>query len=410
MNEPLLQPAAEQAVPPRPRIEIGLMVAGRFDAVDRAAIQLMRKDLLATLQTLFPAFTWRLPVVRRRELYLEAPAEPVDLIERVLTERDAYRWDLGMVVTSLDLRSHFKPYMVGAPASSLDVAVLSTARLDPLDALEGDDEESVRTALLARRLKALALHLFGHLNELPHQEDPEDVMYDFNTVEDLDRMHRLADRERLEETLREVADQRLEETEAYRRGGQRLGFALRVLWRERRNLTHAVREVEPWRFPLRFSRMTTAAVSTLLVFLLTAEAWEFGMGQPPGRMAGLALAALVGASTYVLHRQHLLTRRRRARLSEQRVVATLSAVVAVALGLVTTYGLLFGMGLAAGLALFAPEVVQAWTASLGSPPALRHYLVLAAFLATLGLLTGALGASFEEEHYFRHVLLLDEET
>ncbi len=386
------------------------MAAGRFDAVDRAAIQLMRKDLLATLQALFPAFTWRIPVVRRREVPLAAPAEPVDLIERALAERDAYRWDMALVVTSLDLRSHFKPFMVGAPASSLDVAVLSTARLDPLDVLEEDEDASTRTDLLARRLTTLALHLLGHLNELPHRDDPEDLMYDFSTVEDLDRMHRLADRERLEETLREVADQRLEETETYRRGGARLGFALRVLWRERGNLTHAVREVEPWRFPLRFSRMTTAAVSTLLVFLLTAEAWEFGMVQPPGRTAGLALLALAGASTYVLHRQHLLTRRRQARLSEQRVVATLSAVVAVGLGLLTTFALLFGVTLTVGLTLFPDEVVQAWAASLGHPPALRHYLVLAGLLSTLGLLTGALGASFEEEHYFRHVLLLDEET
>ena len=37
-------------------------------------------------------------------------------------------------------------------------------------------------------------------------------------------------------------------------------------------------------------------------------------------------------------------------------------------------------------------------------------LVLAAFVASLGLVIGALGASFEEEHYIRHIAFVDEET
>jgi hypothetical protein len=32
------------------------------------------------------------------------------------------------------------------------------------------------------------------------------------------------------------------------------------------------------------------------------------------------------------------------------------------------------------------------------------------FVATLGVVLGALGASFESENYFRHVVLVDEET
>jgi len=35
--------------------------------------------------------------------------------------------------------------------------------------------------------------------------------------------------------------------------------------------------------------------------------------------------------------------------------------------------------------------------------------VLSAFVASLGLLIGAFGASFEDQYYFRHVTHVDEE-
>ena len=34
---------------------------------------------------------------------------------------------------------------------------------------------------------------------------------------------------------------------------------------------------------------------------------------------------------------------------------------------------------------------------------------MSAFVASVAILIGALGASFEEQHYFRHVIFVDEE-
>jgi hypothetical protein len=51
-----------------------------------------------------------------------------------------------------------------------------------------------------------------------------------------------------------------------------------------------------------------------------------------------------------------------------------------------------------------------WAASLNGEIQAVHYVVLAAFVASLGLLIGALGASFEQHYYFRHVTYIDEET
>jgi hypothetical protein len=59
---------------------------------------------------------------------------------------------------------------------------------------------------------------------------------------------------------------------------------------------------------------------------------------------------------------------------------------------------------------FQPALVAGWAASLHGAVSTRHYLILSAFVASFGLLIGALGASFEQYHYFRHVTYIDEEA
>ncbi|MDQ7040753.1 MAG: DUF2391 domain-containing protein [Rhodothermus sp.] len=394
-------------------VEVGWVLAGVFDEVDRRALALARARLAQLLTAWFPGFCWRFPVVWRRELRPMSPVEPIELLEAATDERDHGRWDFVLVVTAATLKSHYKPFALGAPSSALDAAVLSTQRLDPI--VEDEQvEEHERIETIARRVTALAVHLLGHLNGLAHQDDPSDFMYDLKTVADLDGMHVLQEQARMEKALQEVAAERLEETATYRQPGlvhrwrARLGFGLLVLWRERRNIWEAVREVEPWLFPMRFSRLTTAAFSALLFLLMTAEVWELGMQQPPLRVALLALLALAGTSFYLLQRQHLLRQHRwEVRFSEQRTVAAIAASVSVVLGMATTFVLLFGVVLLVSQLLFTFRLVTGWTALV---PTWQHYLTFAGFVATLGLAAGALGASFEQGVYFRHVLLIDEET
>lgn len=41
---------------------------------------------------------------------------------------------------------------------------------------------------------------------------------------------------------------------------------------------------------------------------------------------------------------------------------------------------------------------------------LQHYLSHAGLVAALGIVIGALGASFERQYYFQHITYVDEET
>lgn len=390
-----------------PLIEIGWLVAGELEALDREAVEGARDQLLAHLSGALPQFVWRMPLLRRRRLVELPRVEPVPLLEAAAVEREAHAWDFVLVITDAELMSRYTTFALGMPARALSAAVLSTAHLEPAPAAGGSEEAARHT--LRCRIERLAMHLLGHLAGLKHCDDPRGAMWQVRLARDLDGIRGFLPEElaSLAHELQDVADLRLEEEPGPRPHPVR--FYLRSAWHNRGDVLANVRQIAPWRFPLRFGRLTIAAVSTLLVLLITAESWDLGMSQRLGVTSAFAVASVVGATVFVLQRQRLLVRRP-ARLTEQTVVTNLSMALSVAVGLTTTWLLLFAIVLAFGLLLFPDDLVRGWAASLERQPGIDRYLVFSGFVATLGILIGALGASFEPGGYFRHVAYIDEET
>jgi hypothetical protein len=286
---------------------------------------------------------------------------------------------------------------------------MTTARLVPQRAavIRSDDEVS----LLAKRICALGLHAFGDLNGLLHTNDPESFMYAPGASDDLDRMtaYGPTEQDQLRQELTDVADLRLEEQPDVVRGGA-VRFYLRAMWVGAGDILSAVIQAKPWEFPFRLSRLTTAAMSALLVLLVTAEAWDLGMSQPPRFVTLFSLAVLVCTSLFILKRQRLLLRRGGRWLTEQTVITNVAISVVVLLGMATTYAILFLLTLGLSRLLFSRKLVATWAVLLNGHIEAQHYVVFAAFVASLGLVIGALAASFELPAYFRHVAYVDEET
>lgn len=59
--------------------------------------------------------------------------------------------------------------------------------------------------------------------------------------------------------------------------------------------------------------------------------------------------------------------------------------------------------------LYSVALIWGWAVSLGEPIRFRHYLALGQLIASLGILIGSLGASFEGQHFFRHITYFGEE-
>jgi hypothetical protein len=142
---------------------------------------------------------------------------------------------------------------------------------------------------------------------------------------------------------------------------------------------------------------------------MTAEVWDLASGLGAWQLVVMALAAIAASTVWVMARQRLLLSPDRRQLTELFVIRRVSTVAIMLLGIVTTYVLLFGIALLAAVLLFRAPLVSAWSTSLNGPPWWGPYVALVVFVSSIGLMIGAFGASFEDQHYFRHVTHVDEE-
>ncbi len=331
-------------------------------------------------------------------------------MQQAVEVRDALHWDIVFVVTAAELIGHYSSFCFAALSRPLDAAAFSMSLIDP-QAIGEEVAEATRVEQIAQRLSRLMLHALGHLSGLSQSDNHQNLMFPPAGAEDLDQMETLdaGQIEKQRTAIAEMADQRLEE--GFGRNLSYPAFAVRAAWINRREILEAVWAARPWQFPRRLSRLTLAAVSTLAILFMTAEAWDLALSQDWMRVNLLTVCTLLLTTGYVIARQQLLLRRGRKR-SEQTVVTSASALAIVLVGMATAWTTLLGIGLGIGWLLFRPHLIASWAASTGLLPAQVDFLEklqMSCVSASLGLLIGALGASFESQHYFRHVIFVDEE-
>lgn len=400
---------------PLPVLEIGIVIAGEPDTVDVEAVRIARDDFEEQLRAEFPVFDWHVQLVQRPEIPSPRMVEPVMLLEHGSQERDSGRRDFGFVITPSELRARYRPFAFAAIARSLDLAVISTARLDPRMS-DITAEENKRRSVICRRLLFLLKHSLGHLSGVireskpGHDETSNDVMRNVESPEDLDCTCRFADMQTMQmiDVLQEVADVRVEETPEAGRQSRGLLF-LKACRVNRHEVLDAVWQAEPWKFPLRLGRLTTASVSSMALLMLTAETWELAFSQSAWSITVLLLVSLFVTTAYVVARQRLLVRRGERRMTEQIAVSNAAASLIVFCGMATMAALLFVLTTMLGVLLFSPSLIAGWTGAEMTPHR-DNWLLMSGLVSSFGILIGALGASFEDSHHFRHVTLIDEET
>jgi len=407
-----------------PLVECGWIIMHDISGVEKSALLNARDRSLEMLHDLLPDYRWKMPVL---EFDGPAPSDrefAVDLMKEGTRQREQRHWDYALVITPADLCAYVKPYSMAMPSRSLSAAVLSLARIGfspsgrrykPSPGVNSNGNNNLYEAqreYLTDRIVALVMHLLGDLNDLYHSEEIENFMYRPRKAADLDRMQTL-DPARLDQfsrELRQTADIRLEEMLPRQQRGW-LIFSGRALWLGREEIGRSVLQATPWQFPLRFSGLSTASISTLIVLLASAEGWDLGTSMSPRAVVSLSLVALALTCTYIIIRQGLIIHRSpgRNRPTEQAVFSNAAAIMIVLLGMMTTWLMLFFLALLLALTLYPEALVQTWAATVTGPLRLKHYLTLAGFTAGTGVVIGALGSSFEDQRYFQHIAFVDEE-
>lgn len=397
------------ASPSRPAVEVGWLVAENLEAPDREAIKAAHERVTGLLAEHLSEFEWRTPLAVQEAPSTAASHEAVEHLGWAREQRDLRGWDYVLAFVAPDLIARQRDHAWECVSRSLDSAVISTARIDPR-AQDPDVSPQYRVETLADRLVTLVLRGLAHLCGVPVGDAAGRVMSAFQAVGELEEAEPLtqAEWDQLRQTLRETADPRLEETAT--RGVSDLAFYLRAGWRNRHEVFEAVRQARPWQMPLRLARLTIAAVSTMLVLIMTAEAWELGVRQPLSAVAALTGVSLVVTVVYVLVRQGLLLAKRSAGLSEQVVTTNLTTIAIVTTGIATTYVCLYLLTLLVTASLFDAELVASWAPTLHERADWECYATFAGFVSSIGIVIGALGVSFEGQHYFRHITYVDEEV
>lgn len=390
-------------------IEIGMILVGRLDRIDRQAIEQARSNIHQWLTERFPKLQWRITLIRREEVPLDTRQEPSALLEDGKYLRDAEGWDFALLFTSADLVCRYKPYALAATSNSLDLAVISTNRIDPHSS-NAEVDADYRFATLTQRVTALCLRSLCLLNGLTSCSDDKNLMAQPNAPQALDGMLEFTERqaEQMQSNLSQIADTRLEES-SHAEQISHMKFYLKAVWINRHEIFDGVWHAKPWEFPWRLLRLTGAALSSMVILMVTAETWHIASKQTPCLLIGLLLGCVGITTAFVATRQRLFVHRVTFQLSEQIVISNVVAAIIVLLGMCTTALILFIVSTAVGAVFYPSELLADWT-NLSNNSLDWLYLHTSLLVSTLGLVIGALGASFEEQHYFRHVVFVDEET
>lgn len=115
-------------------IEIGMVIAGKLDLVNRQAFDdaIAATGSALTQSHQSAGLTFHFVKVQRRDLVSESRIEPSVLLRQAQEERDARGWDFAFVVTASELLGKYSATSCFAALSRpLDAAVISTSLIDP---------------------------------------------------------------------------------------------------------------------------------------------------------------------------------------------------------------------------------------------------------------------------------------
>jgi len=325
---------------------------------------------------------------------------PLDFLQIGMTEKLERNIHFLLIVTEVDLTATTLSYTLALPSQLTNVGVVSTRRLNP--DFWGDRPDS---ALTVRRLSTLLLHTFGHLLNLSHARDPQNVMYNFAGVDDLTAMAHLthAQRKQMRQMLPREAHERTSRDKRWR-------FILRTLLRDWRSIARAVARANPFRLITRLPTMITAALSVIIIVFFSSEIWDVGSTVELYQLALFSAVAVLTA-TAVLYRTFafggVLGRGRV--LAESTIVTSAATGLSLSLTMLLLFLVFMGLTYLGSITIFPRKLMETWPTVDPAVRTLDHVKV-SLFVAALGVLAGSLGGRADSKDLVRAVLFVDEET
>jgi hypothetical protein len=349
---------------------------------------------------------WHFHAPRTVKLESDLPRRPSAFLDEASRHMAEGPFDMVIVITDgilISRRQLVQPGLASPTSRCLCLslrALTRTARDTPPHSLQ---DEVVRW-----NGAALILHLLGHVLGLDHApRSDSEVMAPFRLRQLRSAPPRFNHHER---KLLQLRSRDLPEREL--RGSGPLAsliFHVIMVIRHPRAVLAPLLRSKAFFLPASLPGISTAAVAPTLILVFSSETWDVGLNLSNGTAGLFAVASILAASWYLVNIQSLFfPRREKQTVTEHLAVANgvvfLSMLLACA-GLFTAVVILM---LLIQFYIFPEDLIRTWPTLSDPIVSLGDQLRLAAFIATVGVATGALAGGLENRSVIQHLALFED--
>jgi len=384
------------------RVDVGVLVA-HAPGTDPDRLESFARRACGDAVTELASATdvaWRCHMEPDSRLADHSRRRPSEFLDRATQRMVEGPYDLVVVVTDVALVSSRERVVPGLASPLARVAVVSTRRLR--SAPRGDPRRTLDDAAVRWNAATLLVHLVGHLLGARHGDGGAMAPFDFDpgrrSVPSFD-----ADAAR---DLHRVADE-IPADEARPRGRLgRLAFHATSAARNPGRVLRALVDSRAPLLPLSLPKLSTAALAPTLVIVFSAESWDVGFHMGNATAALFAAASVLAAALYLLFSQNLSFPRKRHRVvTEHTALVNVTVFLVLVFAMVGLFALVWTVMLVIELAVFPPNLMSNWPSLEAPTVGVVDLVRTAAFISTVGVLSGALAGGLEDRAIVGHLAL-----
>lgn len=309
-------------------------------------------------------------------------------------------YDLFVVVTDAPLVSHRERRVPGLASPVGRIVVVSTRTL--LTGPRGERPRSLDSEAVRWNAATLFVHLVGHVLGCGHTR-AGGVMAPFRF--DPDRRSVPEFEASVAAELGRVGEEIPDERGS--RGTLRtIAFHAGALRRNPGTVLRAVAGSRSLLLPLSLPKLATAAVTPTLILVFSAETWDVGLHLGDVVATAFALVSVLAAAVHLLFVQNLFFPREPGRtVTEHVALVNVSVFLVLLSGMVGLFLLVGTVVLFIELVVFPPDLMTDWPSLEDPTVTIVDLFRTAAFISTLGVLSGALAGGIENRALVRHLAL-----
>jgi hypothetical protein len=386
-------------------MNVGLLIASSRGADQQgltALAQNAAKDVSAKMSAA-SGIPWIFHLAGTKTLETDEPRRPSDFLEDASLAMADKAFDAVVVVTDVGLTSRRRHLEPGLASPVTRVAVVSTRKL--LSTSRGQPVRLLDSQVVKWNASVLIQHLLGHISGLRHSAHGIMAPFSFSEVRPEGASFSPTECKALRKRSNQLPQREIIN------GNLLEDFSFHLLMAARHPMSVALplaRNRAPL-LALSLPSLATAAVAPSLLLVFSAEIWDAGLGMSNTTAAAYATASILAASLYLVQVQSLFFPRKEKRvLTEHIAVANVVIFISILLLLVGLFFLVVTLVLIMGLYVFPEDLMSTWPTLNQGSVELIDLLRLAAFIATVGVTTGALAGGLESRTVIQHLALFED--